>query len=69
MTTKERLRELVESLDEDAAERVLLLLEAEVAPTAALTPEELKSLSRALAQSAAGEGVDTETFFARYLRS
>ncbi|HMO54431.1 MAG TPA: hypothetical protein PJ994_08010 [Tepidiformaceae bacterium] len=32
MTTKERLRELVESLDEDAAERVLLFAETDRDP-------------------------------------
>ena len=66
MTTKERLRELIDSLDESAAERILLMLETESAPPQGLTPDELRSLSRALAQSAAGEGVDTETAFARY---
>ncbi|HMO96410.1 MAG TPA: hypothetical protein PKD27_09820 [Tepidiformaceae bacterium] len=66
MTTKERLRELVESLDEDAAERVLLFAETDRDPPRPLTEDERASVLRGLAQLEAGEYVSSDDVFAEY---
>ncbi len=66
MTTKERLRELVESLDEDAAERVLIFAEADMEPPHPLTEDERASVLRGLAQLEAGQYVSSDEVFEEY---
>ncbi len=67
MTTKQRLIEFVEGLDERSAQEILLIIENGTAPREPLTPDQLESIARGLAQSAAGKGTPHDDVFRRLL--
>lgn len=66
MTTKERLLEIVDSLDEAAAARMLVFAEADLEPPRPLTSEERASVLRGLAQLDAKDYVPEDEVFAEY---
>jgi hypothetical protein len=66
VTTKERLREIVDSLDEAAAARMLLYAEVEMHLPPPLISDERASVLRGLAQAEAGEYVSSDEVFAEY---
>jgi predicted transcriptional regulator len=66
VTTKERLLELAESLDEAAVERVLIFTEADMEPPRPLMDDERASVLRGLAQLEAGQYVSSGEVFAEY---
>jgi len=67
VSTKQRLIEFVEGLDEHSAQEILLIIENEAAPREPLTHEQLESIARGLAQSAAGKGIPHDDVFRRLL--
>ena len=65
MTAKERLRELVDELDEDDAAEALLLLEHASGHDRGLTRAQRASIERGLAQASERRGIPHDEVFRR----